>query len=47
MAKAAAQRATEPLPKTARPALLLLLALATVVLLIAAAAVVVDRAIYG
>ncbi|MCG8392008.1 MAG: hypothetical protein MI745_02905 [Pseudomonadales bacterium] len=40
-------RETEPLPKTAKPALLFLLFLAAVVLSIAAAAYVVDRMIYG
>ncbi|MED5238875.1 MAG: hypothetical protein VX379_04790 [Pseudomonadota bacterium] len=40
-------RETEPLPKTARPALMFLLFLAGVVGFIALAAYVVDRAIYG
>lgn len=47
MARERQQRPTEPLPKTARPALLFLLAITIVVLLIAASAVIVDRMIYG
>lgn len=42
-----AARETEPLPKTAKPALLFLLFLAGVVATMAAAAYVVDRMIYG
>ncbi|MGB2246776.1 MAG: hypothetical protein ACPH3N_03855 [Alcanivorax sediminis] len=40
-------RETEPLPKTAKPALLFLLFLAGVVSFIALASYLVDRAIYG
>ncbi|MEQ3725577.1 hypothetical protein [Alcanivorax sp.] len=42
-----ASRQTEPLPKTAKPALLFLLFLAGVVATMATAAYVVDRMIYG